>query len=365
MSTPATHAARRRLRAQNSRGYVVALVAIGFAGALSSTGWQDAILVVPSLALAAAVLLTVRDRPPNPLLMVGSAVVGVATLVWAALEQANPAGSAGIAITAAVWLTHRRAGRAALLVSTCLGILAVACLALLAGGPDAAVTVVLLTFVGIGWVLAVVESDNENRLVDLLEQAKDNERELSILRERNRFAADLHDIQGHSLHVIKLKAAVAKRLQLTDPDRTAQELTAIERLTAETIDQARRLANSTHALVLAAELANAVELFGAAGIRTRVDHPQRAPGPHETEFALTLREATTNILRHARPTLVTISITPDRLVVRNDGADRGKDSPSRGLATLGDRIREAGGVLDVDHADDTFTLSVSFERGLS
>ena len=65
-----------------------------------------------------------------------------------------------------------------------------------------------LTVVAGVWMVAIIDNGAEARLLTLFEQAKDNERELSVLDERRRFAADLHDIQGHSLHVIKLKARI-------------------------------------------------------------------------------------------------------------------------------------------------------------
>ena len=103
-------------------------------------------------------------------------------------------------------------------------------------------------------------------LLRTVERAMEAEREASLLRERSRIAADLHDIQGHTLHVIKLKAAVAARVQQSDPARTAEELAAIQELVAESIDQGRRLVASAQRLSFAHELTNAIGLFEAAGI---------------------------------------------------------------------------------------------------
>lgn len=52
-----------------------------------------------------------------------------------------------------------------------------------------------------------------------LEQAREAEAELGIMRERVRFASELHDIQGHTLHVVKLKVALAEKLVAQDPSR--------------------------------------------------------------------------------------------------------------------------------------------------
>ena len=175
-----------------------------------------------------------------------------------------------------------------------------------------------------------------------------------------RFAADLHDIQGHTLHVIKLKAAVAAKLQHTDPVRVAAELADIERLTAETIDQAQHLVNSTRQLSFPAELANATALLGAAGIEVSVEGEAR-PGAHEEVFALVLREATTNILRHPSARTVRIVVTAHGLVISNDGA-AGPARAERGLAALRERVARAGGTLEVANEGDDFTLRLQVDR---
>lgn len=197
------------------------------------------------------------------------------------------------------------------------------------------------------------------RLFTELDAMRRSEAELAVMKERFRFAADLHDIQGHTLHVIKLKAAVAARLQHSDPDRTAAELAEIQRLTAETIDQGRELANSTFRLSFESELANAVNLLEAAGIRVSIG---RAPGvkvAHDAVFALVLREATTNILRHSQARNFTVTVTEGDLTVMNDGAAGPVNGP-RGLAGLSVRAAEAGGVLTHTHKGSSFTVSLGF-----
>ncbi|WP_016699096.1 sensor histidine kinase [Actinoalloteichus spitiensis] len=354
--------ARQTIRQREIRSFAISIVVMAGVGLVTTTVWWTALVAIPSLALSTALLFRSWNRPPNPLLLAGSGLLGVATLVVTSLTYSTLTGPAGLAISAGVWIAHRPRGRLVLTLLTCLGIAVLAGASALLGGhsDDVYQLVVLMSITGSVWIVALVESHSQNQLFDLLEREKDNERELSILRERNRFAADLHDIQGHTLHVIKLKAAVAAKLQHTDPERTRQELEVIQRLVADTIGQARQLANSTHALVFSTELSNAVELFRAAGITTRVDRTDDDPGPHEAHFALALREATTNVLRHARPGEVTITSSADTLSVRNDGAGIKDAAPLRGLASLADRVRAAGGALTTDRDGDVHTLTVTF-----
>ncbi|MCP2330244.1 sensor histidine kinase [Actinoalloteichus caeruleus] len=358
----ASVAARQTIRQREIRSFVISIVVMAGAGLVTTTVWWTALVAIPSLALSTALLFRDWDRPPNPLLLAGSGLLGVLALVVTSLTYSNFTGSTGLAITAGVWIAHRPRDRLVLTLLACLGIAALTWATALLSGNSGGVyqLVVMMSITGSVWIVALVESHTQDRLFDLLEREKDHERELSILRERNRFAADLHDIQGHTLHVIKLKAAVAAKLQHTDPERTRQELEVIQRLVADTIGQARQLANSTHALVFSTELSNAVELFRAAGITTRVDRTEDDPGPHEAHFALALREATTNVLRHARPGEVTITSSADTLSVRNDGADIKDAAPLRGLATLADRVRAVGGTLTADRDGGVHTLTVTF-----
>lgn len=160
-----------------------------------------------------------------------------------------------------------------------------------------------------------------------------------------------------TLHVIKLKAAVAARLQHIDPERVAAELAEIERLTGETIDQAQHLVNSTRRPSFTSELANATALLTAAGIGVDVSGGDTHRAGDEDIFALVLREATTNILRHPAARTVTIAVTADALRISNDGA-AGTGRRERGLAALRERVARSGGVLDVSRQDDSFTISL-------
>src|SRR4028119_433985 len=114
-----------------------------------------------------------------------------------------------------------------------------------------------------------------------------------------RFAGDLHDIQGHTLHVVKLKIALARKLLHTDTARVEQELREIYALVGDTIEQTRELAYGRRRLNIAAELVNATNLLEAAGIRVRVDcRTEAARG--DALPAQGLRETTTNIRRPPR-----------------------------------------------------------------
>ena len=194
-----------------------------------------------------------------------------------------------------------------------------------------------------------------------LEEARDREAELAVVRERVRFASDLHDIQGHTLHVVKLKTTLAQRLVDSDTERAKQELREIHALVSDTIAQTKELAYAQRRLNLSAELENARNLFEAAGIDVRVDREGDVdPGANEL-LGQVLRETTTNILRHAQAREVRITLTPSGIAIDNDGAP---EAPLelRGLAALKERVAGSGGELTVEQQDGRFLTAAAFPR---
>jgi two-component system, NarL family, sensor histidine kinase DesK len=185
--------------------------------------------------------------------------------------------------------------------------------------------------------------------------------ELAVADERLRFAADLHDIQGHHLQVIALKSELAARLVRTDPARAAAEMEEVRRLAAEALDDTRAVVQGYRRTTLDDEIANATRVLAAAGIDARMNlEPAAAGGPDRLATAgrhllgLVMREATTNVLRHSGAARVTVELTEDGvqavLVVTDDGAGAGAGltvvgSPGSGLAGLRERVTALGGEL--------------------
>ena len=162
-----------------------------------------------------------------------------------------------------------------------------------------------------------------------------------MLRERYRFASDLHDIQGHTLHVSRLQLQLAGKMLDRDVEAARGHVAEAEQLIAETLAETRRLAFGERTVTLAGELANAAALVEAAGIEWHVDGV--APTGHRLDalFGHLVREATTNLLRHAEAGRVVVELAADGVAVVNDGA-AGGSRPLHGLARLGERFEQAG-----------------------
>ncbi|WP_409185029.1 sensor histidine kinase [Amycolatopsis sp. VS8301801F10] len=201
-------------------------------------------------------------------------------------------------------------------------------------------------------------------LVVELEESREKEAELAVVRERVRFASELHDIQGHTLHVVKLKVALAEKLLHRDLDRAQEELREVHALVGETIVQTKELAYAQRRLNLSAELENAKNLFEAAGIHVRIDRQAQVSTGADELLGQVLRETATNILRHAQARQVRITLTETGISIVNDGVADGAAPVLSGLSTLADRLADQGGELTVEQKDGRFVTAASFpEKG--
>ena len=181
--------------------------------------------------------------------------------------------------------------------------------------------------------------------------------DLAVSEERYRFAADLHDIQGHTLHVIKLKTQLAHKLIERDPDAAREHLAEAQALIAETLANTKNLAYGKRTVTLASEIANAEQLFTAAGISWDFTGTV-APGEHDEILGLVMREATTNILRHSQATSVSVIVEAHRLRITNNGSAASTRALS-GLARLGDEFAKRGGSLTTHSAEGTFVTEAT------
>lgn len=214
-----------------------------------------------------------------------------------------------------------------------------------------------------------------------VDEARTAEGRLAVARERLRFAADLHDIQGHTLQVIALKAELAERL-LPDPAAAPDlarvaaaraQIAEVRGLAADALAETRELVQGYRAPELDEELANARDVLAAAGFTCRLDaDPLPAdPGTRDV-FGRVLREATTNVLRHAAPGPVDVTVAEGAdawslrvgNAVAGAGASESAPADGSGLAGLRERLDAAGGALAVlsDARPGRFTVAATMPR---
>jgi len=187
------------------------------------------------------------------------------------------------------------------------------------------------------------------RLFSERERDADSTRQsLALVAERERVARDVHDVLGHSLTALSVKAELAARLIDVDPERARAELISIQETARQALGEVRTTVGGLRAANLEAELAAAPRVLADAGVRTSVEGDVSETDPrHRTLLAWVLREAVTNVVRHASATSVTIGLSSSGLVVGDDGG--GLSSPEgNGLRGMRERVESAGGELLLD-----------------
>jgi len=188
--------------------------------------------------------------------------------------------------------------------------------------------------------------------------------QLAAVAERERIARDLHDVLGHTLSVVVLKAELAGRLMERDPRRAAAEIADVESTARTALAEVRETIGGYRAKGIAAELAAAKRTLDAAGVTLTYEAaPNAEAGLHATEetvLALVVREAVTNIVRHAEATecRMRLELVPDGYhALRIE--DNGKNTVTRegnGLRGMRERVLALGGRFSLKSANGTRLL---------
>ena len=182
------------------------------------------------------------------------------------------------------------------------------------------------------------EEVNERRLV--------KEVELASSMEREEIGRDVHDVLGHSLTLLTLKAEVAQRLVRVDPGAAEAELSEIIRFSRQALADVRATVTRLRTPDLASQVEASRTAFSAAAVRATIrGDAQDVPLPQREVLAWALREATTNVLRHAGAARVNVELAPGRVRVQDDGAGIAGHRPGNGLTGLRERVEAAGGTL--------------------
>ena len=166
---------------------------------------------------------------------------------------------------------------------------------------------------------------------------------LAAENERTRIARDLHDLLGHSLTAITVKAGLARRLnERGESTRATAEIGEVERLSRRTLADVRAAVAGHRDITLAGELATAREVLRAAGILAELPGSVDIVDPSLSElFGWVAREGVTNVVRHSRAAHCTITLGPGWIEVVDDGRG-GWTSPGVGSGLVGLRERVVG-----------------------
>ena len=190
-----------------------------------------------------------------------------------------------------------------------------------------------------------------------LQLAHEEIEQLAKVAERERIARDLHDVLGHTLSVIVLKSELAGRLVTGDPARAHAEITDVEQIARKALSEVREAILGYRAEGLAAEIKRAQSTLDAAGVTLICEEKPPALNPtEETVMSLILREAVTNVVRHAQASqcVMRFAIKDGRtsLVVEDNGRG-GVRGEGNGLRGMRERIEALGGRFAIDGTQGT------------
>lgn len=186
-----------------------------------------------------------------------------------------------------------------------------------------------------------------------LRMSNDEVRRLAAMAERERIGRDLHDLLGHTLSLITLKLELSRKLFDRDLEAARREVAEAENVARHALSEVRAAVTGIRAADLVAELASARLLLESSGVLLdSVAPPMLSLSPEiECGLSLILREAVTNIARHAHASWTQVEMVCEnggvRMVVRDNGRG-GISMDGNGLSGMRERVRAMSGSLTIE-----------------
>jgi two-component system sensor histidine kinase DesK len=217
----------------------------------------------------------------------------------------------------------------------------------------------LASVIGVGNVYFA----QRNRANQRLRKANEEIEHLAKVAERERIARDLHDVLGHTLSVIILKSELAGKLIDHDPERAKAEMADVEQTSRAALADVRSTIRGYRSHSLEAELKQAKATLETAGVIVKSESEEvRLTPAQESVVALVVREAVTNVVRHARARNCHLRLIPVngncRIEIHDDGRGGGAVE-GNGLRGMRERIEALGGTLQRENSLGT-RLNIEF-----
>ena len=190
-----------------------------------------------------------------------------------------------------------------------------------------------------------------NRMNRKLRKANEEIENLAKVAERERIARDLHDVLGHTLSVITLKSELAGKLIDRDPQRAGKEIREVEQISRQALSDVRDAIRGYRSQGLVAELAQAKTTLETAGLTVQCDAAttMKLPAVQESVLSLAVREAVTNVVRHAQARTCRMRLEQQngscRLEIQDDGCGN-SNGEGNGLRGMRERVEMLGGTLN-------------------
>ena len=217
------------------------------------------------------------------------------------------------------------------------------------GFPLSLLIIIPISIFAVSTITAIEQMSQESDAA--LRLSHEEVRRLAATAERERIGRDLHDLLGHTLSLITLKLELSRKLFERDLEAAKREVADAEKVARHALAEVRSAVSGIRAADLAAELASARLLLESSRVHVDYDQPP-ADLPQDTERALSLvlREAATNIARHADASSAKVEFRREHASVRMLIIDNGRggiDGDGNGLRGMRERVRAIGGSLDI------------------
>ncbi len=207
-----------------------------------------------------------------------------------------------------------------------------------------------------------------NRMNCQLRKANEEIENLAKVAERERIARDLHDVLGHTLSVITLKSELAGKLIDRDPQRAGKEIREVEQISRQALTDVRDAIRGYRSQGLVAELAQAKSTLETAGLTVQCDAATtvQLPAVQESVLSLAVREAVTNVVRHAQARTCRMRLEQEngscRLEIHDDGCGA-SNGEGNGLRGMRERVEMIGGTLSRStEAGTTLTITLPLKQ---
>ena len=179
-------------------------------------------------------------------------------------------------------------------------------------------------------------------------------RRRAALEQRERMARDVHDLLGHSLTVITLKADLARKLLHADPDRADAELEAIAQLSRSSLAEVRSTVTRLRIPDFSGEIQASERALQTASVTAKLPDAERAlsaVGVNSSLFSWVLREAVTNIVRHSQAGFCEVRVSNTGLEILDNGVGVPAEyAAGSGIKGMKSRVESAGGTLIIEDA---------------
>jgi two-component system sensor histidine kinase DesK len=157
--------------------------------------------------------------------------------------------------------------------------------------------------------------------------------------------------------VVVLKSELAGKVMDREPERARREIGEVEQIARKALGEVREAISGYRAQGLAAEIERAQKILDAAGVKLEYEtQPPQLAAAEETVLSLIVREAVTNIVRHAQASRCRLEFETNgkgmALVVEDDGRG-GIRQEGNGLRGMRERVESMGGSFQVESGHGT------------